>query len=104
MQDIPEEFNYTCIEFCDTCDSKQEGIMHHCNDSMGMATPVHWQCGRCVNPPFFVGIWRELKRRTLRTKLLFKKYVLTSRSERLRRAAQVAEIRARHAARREAAK
>lgn len=104
MQDKPEEFNYKCTEHCDTCGNEQEGTMHHCNDAMGMATPVLWQCSRCVNPPFFVNVYRETKRRLLRTKLLFKKYVLTSRADRKAREAKVAEIRARHAARREAAK
>lgn len=103
MQDNPTEFNYTCIEFCDTCGSKQEGMMHHCNDAMGMATPVHWQCERCAHPPFLVGVWRELKRRVLRTKILFRYYVLTSPAERKRRQLKKAEFKARIAARKEAA-
>lgn len=101
MQDNPKDFDYACTEHCDTCNSKQEGIMRHCNDAMGMATPVLFTCNRCSNPPFFVGVYRELKRRTRRGYLLFKLYVLTPPAVRKARKAKIAEARARIAARKE---
>ena len=100
MNDNAKDFDYTCTEFCDVCGSDQEGIMRLCNDAMGMATPVLWTCNRCANPPFFVGVWRELKRRALRTKILFRFYVLTPPAVRKERQAKIAAARARMAARR----
>ena len=101
MNDKPEEFNYECVEHCDTCGNEQTGTMHHCNDAMGMATPVHWQCARCANPPKYVHIWREAKRLTLRGKLKFNFYMLP-KEERQRRIKRSQEARARIAASRAA--
>lgn len=101
MVDIAKDFNYECEEHCDTCGNKQTGTMHHCNDAMGMATPVHWQCNRCAHPPVLVNIWREAKRLTLRGKLKVKFYMLP-KEERQRRIKRSQEARARMAANRAA--
>lgn len=60
--DNASDFNNDCVEYCDVCDSKQMGTELYCNDAMGIATPVLWDCHRCKNPPLFVGLYREAKR------------------------------------------
>ena len=101
MNDKAADFNYECEEHCDTCGNTQTGTMHHCNDSMGMATPVFWQCTRCAHPPMLVHAWREAKRLTLRGKLKFNFYMLP-KEERQRRITRKEEFRARIAAMRAA--
>ena len=102
IADIAEDFNYTNEEHCEDCGSMQLGITHHCNDSMGMATPVFWQCTRCLHPPLLVNIVRTTKRVLWRTKLKIA-YYMQPRAERLakeeKRAAFKAKLAASRAAR-----
>ena len=80
--DNAEEFNYDCTEYCDDCGSDQPGIMYHCNDAMGSATPVLWLCNRCAHPPVLVGLYRSVNRFALRLKLKVRLYSTTTRAER----------------------
>lgn len=108
--DNASDFNYECEEHCETCDKVRTGTMHHCNDSMGIATPVLWTCHYCENPPVLVALYRSLRTK-LRLRYNRAKYVLTvPRAERERRAAHFAaakrrmeERRAARAAKEEAA-
>ena len=97
MVDVAQDFNYECSEHCDACGSEQTGTMHHCNDAMGMATPVFWQCARCANPPALVKAVRETKRLTLKAKRKLDWYALP-KAERARRVAKREAVQAKVAA------
>lgn len=101
--DIAEDHNYTCTEMCDECGSEQSGTMHHCNDAMGWATPVFWQCARCANPPVLVGLVRSVKRFAIRKYNKARYLATTTKSDRAKRRAHVESVKARINARRAAA-
>lgn len=79
------DFNYTCQEHCDECGKVREGVMHHCNDAAGIATPVLWTCNYCENPPLIVAWFRRVKR-TISFKVRRVRYFLsTTKKERMAR-------------------
>jgi len=98
--DNPADFNEDRIEHCDVCNSKQMGTEIYQNDAMGMATPVYWDCHRCAHPPVLVGLYREATRLVRRGYVIVRYRLTTTREERERRAAKIADAKARMAARR----
>lgn len=100
MADNPRDFDQDLVQFCDVCKSKQNGREHYCNDAMGIATPVLWNCYRCANPPVLVGWWRELKRRATNFYNRVHYRLTTTAEEREARRKHLEDLRARINARR----
>jgi hypothetical protein len=100
MVDKAEEFNYTSTQECDGCKKVREGTMLHCNDAMGLATPVLFLCDRCHKPNWYQRKIDAVGRFFKRTKNTIRRYATTTKAERDAHKKRMAEARARIEARR----